>query len=258
VAWTSDATGRWAVEWLGWEDFARFWGGVVRWVLPAPAEEGVTLNVAAEDRQARVTLDVLDPTTGRYVDGLDLALQASQLEARASVPPTALRQTAPGRYETTLPLGDDTAPWLFHVTGALQATAGWMPPYAAEFVPGDAAAATARLIARGQAQPLTAPEQAFAPTLRGRQAGAPLAPWLVTVVAWLWPLDIAARRLGISWDEVRWWGRRWRKSGRRESRSASRSVASLPVESPPPVPPPPSQEEALAARLKERLRGSRR
>ncbi|HXK41805.1 MAG TPA: VWA domain-containing protein [Anaerolineae bacterium] len=258
VAWTSDATGRWAVEWLGWEDFARFWGDVVRWVLPVPAEEGVALNVAAENGQARVTLDVLDPTTGRYVDGLDLVLQASQLEAGASVPPTALRQTAPGRYETTLPLGDDTAPWLFHVTGALQATAGWMPPYATEFVPGDAAAATARLIARGQAQPLTAPEQTFAPTLRGRQAGAPLAPWLVTAVAWLWPLDIAARRLGISWDEVRRWGKRWRKNGRRESRPASRSVASLPVESSPPASPLPSQEEALAARLKERLRTPRR
>ncbi len=258
VAWTSDATGRWAVDWLGWEDFARFWGGVVRWVLPAPAEEGVTLNVAAEDRQARVTLDVLDPTTGRYVDGLDLALQASQLEAEAFIPPTALRQTAPGRYETTLPLEDNAAPWLFHVTGALQATAGWMPPYAAEFVPGDAAAATARLIARGQAQPLTAPEQAFAPTLRGRQAGAALAPWLVAAVAWLWPLDIAARRLGISWDEMRRWGRRWRKSNRGESRSVSRSVAPPPVESPPPATPLPSQEEALAARLKERLRTPRR
>jgi hypothetical protein len=34
VAWTSDATGRWARSWVGWDGFTRFFGQLVSWTLP--------------------------------------------------------------------------------------------------------------------------------------------------------------------------------------------------------------------------------
>src|SRR5205814_3447043 len=31
VAWTSDAKGQWAKDWLNWQDFSRFWAQTLRW-----------------------------------------------------------------------------------------------------------------------------------------------------------------------------------------------------------------------------------
>ncbi|RME41699.1 MAG: VWA domain-containing protein, partial [Caldilineae bacterium] len=48
VAFTSDATGRWGKAWVGWADFARFWGQAVRWTI---------VEGAAGNLEARVTAD---------------------------------------------------------------------------------------------------------------------------------------------------------------------------------------------------------
>lgn len=254
VAWTSDATGRWAAAWVGWNDFARFWGGVVRWVLPPPTDDGMALSVDVEGETARVTLDVRDVETGVYADALTLALQASQLGRAEPAIEMVLLQTAPGRYEARLALGNDAAPWLFRVSGERQLLTGWAPSYATEYAPGDPAAATERLLARGQAQRLAAPAQAFAPTLRGRQAGLPLAPWLIAATALLWPLDIAVRRLAVSWADLR--RGVGRLAGRRRVRRREAASVGLPVAperaSPPEAAPP--EADPLATRLKRRLR----
>jgi len=259
VAWTSDATGRWAADWLVWEDFPRFWGGIVRWVLPLPVDEGMALTVEPEGEQARVILDVWDVETGNATEGLALLLEASQLEGAAPLAATELRQTAPGRYETTLRLGDAMAPWLFRVSGQRQFAMGWISPYAIEFAPGNSEEAIARLMARGQAKPLLEPSQAFAPTLKGRQAGLPLRHVLMVVVASLWILDVVARRLVVSQGTIRSFVSRLlrvrrthsrglrehrRDSGNRPTDGLDDSVAASET----------SESIALATQLKERLR----
>src|SRR4029450_5870503 len=37
VAWTSDATGRWAKDWVGWSGFNRFFSQLVSWTFPRQA-----------------------------------------------------------------------------------------------------------------------------------------------------------------------------------------------------------------------------
>ena len=41
VAWTSDATGRWAKDWVGWSGFNRFFSQLVSWTFPGEETGGI-------------------------------------------------------------------------------------------------------------------------------------------------------------------------------------------------------------------------
>jgi hypothetical protein len=215
VAWTSDATGRWASEWVRWDAFARFWGDVVRHVLPSPTDTGLALRVLPEDDTARVIVDVSAPDAS-YVDGLDLQLQLVASDAGDGEAQTiALAQRAPGRYEGHFtPSGRDAL--LLRLFGDRNLVAGWAAPAPLEYVPGDAATSVERLASQGGGTVTEDPARVFVHDLRGREAGQPLAPVLILLVALLWPVDIAWRRLALTRADVvrlvsrarAWWGRR--------------------------------------------------
>lgn len=193
VAWTSDTTGRWAAGWVTWEDFARFWGSVVRWVLPPPSDEGLTIQVTAEAEQAEVTVDVTTPEGG-YVNDLDLYLQISRPGVEETSQERRLQQTAPGRYESNF-AAPESGVYLLRIHGDRNLTSGWARSYPTEFRPNDTEAAVARLISQTALEPVEEPGAVFIHNLRGRRTGQPLTPWLVLIAALLWPVDIAWRRL---------------------------------------------------------------
>ncbi|MBN1877826.1 MAG: VWA domain-containing protein, partial [Anaerolineae bacterium] len=199
VAWTSDATARWAAGWVAWEDFAAFWGGIVREILPSPSDAGMSLRVLSGDESARVLVDVSGPD----VDGLSLAVQITQ-SGRDPLS-VSLQQTAPGRYEGSF-IPPESGALLLRVYGDRNLVAGWSPPAPAEYIPGtgssDVQAATARMAAQGAGEIITDPAAAFAPTLRGRELGQPLTSLWVLWVALLWPVDIAWRRLSLSRSDI--------------------------------------------------------
>ena len=57
VAWTSDSTGRWAKDWVGWNGFNRFFSQLVSWTFPG--EETGGIEATLRDRSAaRPTLHV--------------------------------------------------------------------------------------------------------------------------------------------------------------------------------------------------------
>ncbi|HEX6513514.1 MAG TPA: VWA domain-containing protein, partial [Chloroflexota bacterium] len=60
VAWTSDAKGQWAADWIGWPDFAKFWTQVVKRTLPGEIEQNLQTTIVAQGDQAQVTVDSLD------------------------------------------------------------------------------------------------------------------------------------------------------------------------------------------------------
>jgi uncharacterized membrane protein len=277
VAWTSDATGRWASAWVTWDDFARFWGSVVRAVLPPPSSEGVTLRTIQEGEHAQVQVDVISDTVDAgvssppslrfgeggagvgerltYVDGLTLAMQVARPGSTQDPEIVPLHQTAPGRYEGAFALGtgDAMAPadsLLLHLFGDRSLTAGWVAPPPAETIPGDVDAAIDRLVALADGTRVEDPAAAFAHTLRRRDAaralGRPLASLLLIIVVLLWPVDIAWRRLALSradwlrlWGKVREWLRR-------------RDAAHLPRRGPAPESPP-----TLASALRQQARRRR-
>lgn len=239
VAWTSDATGRWAADWVDWEDYARFWGGVVREVLPAPSDGGVALWVRAEGAGARIVADVTG-AAGEYADGLDLRVQVAVQGSAAEPLTVQLAQVAPGHYA-----GAFTPPapgaLLLRLHGDRNLLAGWVAPPAEEYIPGDAEFAVARLAAQGGLA-VTEPGAVFRHTLRGREAGQPLAPWLLLVAALLWPVDIAWRRLALTRADVARWGDKLRGSVRARWAQIRRK----------PVPTRPGESGSLAAQVQQR------
>lgn len=112
AAFTSDAQARWAGEWLDWDGFGKFWGGVARGLLrKGGAGGGAPFQVRATElgdgSRLRVEIDALTPD-GAFRNGL--AVNVTTAEGAAGQSRTALaEQTAPGEYraEISLPPAPD-------------------------------------------------------------------------------------------------------------------------------------------------------
>ena len=56
VAWTSDSTGRWAKDWVGWSGFNRFFSQLVSWTFPGEETGGIEATfetTGGDDRAPR-------------------------------------------------------------------------------------------------------------------------------------------------------------------------------------------------------------
>ncbi len=203
VAWTSDATGRWATYWVTWDEYARFWSQAVRWTITEGTNQNVEVRVMQEGEQARVIVEAL-ADDGSYLNGLDL--EASVVQPDVSAFPLELHQVAPGRYEATFEPGTEGA-YFVRVAGAdvqggvpgVAQTSGWVLAYSPEyraFAPDPDYLEYITGLADGYL--LSNPAGAFARNLRADRASQPVWPWLLLLAAILLPFDIAVRRLVIT------------------------------------------------------------
>ena len=140
VAWTSDATGRWAKNWVSWDQFARFWAQAVRYTISDNALTNAAVTVDRSGETAMVTADLL-AQNGDYLNGLTMS---AQVVAPDGVTQTVtLAQVAPGRYQGDFVPTAEGA-YLLRVTGARPAqpgaaqasvaqTAGWVLSYSPEY-----------------------------------------------------------------------------------------------------------------------------
>lgn len=208
VAFTSDATGRWATQWITWEQFARFWSQAVRWTIREDVQQTLEPRVEYGGETAQVTVDALD-NLGATLNGMSLTLRLVTPSMAASE--VQLRQTAPGRYSGEFTPGEEGA-YLMGLSGTLPdgqsvvQAAGWVNPYSAEYrllESGEAGEATLRgLAAPTGGGPLESPAAAFVHDLRAQRASQEFWPWLLLFAAILLPIDVAVRRLVITRYEV--------------------------------------------------------
>jgi uncharacterized membrane protein/Mg-chelatase subunit ChlD len=200
AAWTSDSTGRWARDWLGWGGFSRFFSQLVAWTFPG--EETGGIEARFDSVGGRSTLHVesveADGSPRDFYDTVAVVL-GPDLEPR-DVP---LTQVAPGVYEA--PLGEiDAGAYAVRVTQTrpgdtpLGRTVGLVAPISAEY----------RVL--GANEPFLAAVRA---ATGGSVVEAPLDPWihdldltssftdlwplLLVIALLLWPIDIALRRVSI-------------------------------------------------------------
>jgi len=218
VAWTSDATGRWATQWVAWPDFARFWSQAIRWTITEGVNQNVEVRVQQDGEHVRVVVDAL-ANDGSYLNGLEMT--ASVVSPDLSSTPLALHQVAPGRYEATFYPGEEGA-YFVRVAAAgsdgqaaVAQTSGWVLTYSPEYrsFEGDPdyLAYLARLTGGTVVED---PATVFAHNLRVERASQPVWPWLLLMATVLLPFDIAVRRLVITRSD---WARllAWLGVGRR-------------------------------------------
>src|SRR5207247_2141531 len=68
VAFTSDATARWAAAWMPWTDAGRFWSRLVRWASRSETDD-LQVTVSPQGDAATVTADAVT-AEGTPLDGL--------------------------------------------------------------------------------------------------------------------------------------------------------------------------------------------
>ncbi|HXG39428.1 MAG TPA: VWA domain-containing protein, partial [Candidatus Limnocylindrales bacterium] len=242
VAWTSDATGRWAKHWLGWPGFTRFFSQLVAWTFPG--EETGGIEAAFVTRAGRTSLRVESVaadgsprdfySTRATIVGPDLT--AAEVE---------LVQVAPGVYEA--PLGEVGAgAYAIRVTQTrpgstpLGRTLGLVAPTPAEYRElGTNERLLAAIRAATGGREVATGADVWRHDLARTSRFTELWPWLLVLAMLLWPLDVALRRVSL---------------GRRELADARRWVATALRRRPSIAPRPASVEEMLAAR--ERAAGA--
>jgi Ca-activated chloride channel family protein len=293
VAWTSDATGRWGVDWVQWAGFPRFWEQAVRWAITEERGTNAETEVALDPGTGAglVTVEAAGPD-GDYLNGL--ALEARVVGPDDGAQAIALQQVAPGRYEGRFSAGREGA-YFLRVAGGGEAgsvaqTAGWVLGYSPEYLVTEPDHdRLARLANLSGGKVLVEPWESLAHDIRGEATRRPIWPGLLLVAIVLLPLDVAVRRLVLGREELqraRAWlvARlpRWRRvhapaAPRSEQverlfeakgRAAERPISTTaPVDrtavapEPPPAQPEPKGERAapaegtLASRLLDRKKG---
>ena len=209
VAWTSDASARWANEWVEWEDFSRFWGQTVAWSINAGANNNLETRITLEDERARIVVDARDDD-GQFLNGLSLS--SAVLNPAGDSLRLPLQQTAPGRYESTF-LPQNEGAYFLTISGeaqlaegqsALTDLNGWVMSYSPEYIPrqhDERGLAEIAAITGGQ-NLADRPADVFAHNLGERQAATDIWESLIFLALLLLPLDIAVRRLIITRSDL--------------------------------------------------------
>jgi uncharacterized membrane protein len=232
AAWTSDAKGRWAAEWVGWSRFSQFAGQLVGWTLPRSATPGMETSFSTLAGSLPSTQDVLvrvesADSTGaprNFLRSSVVITATNQIGAGSGVPPpapaagggetfhAALVQQSPGVYEGVVRgLGEGAyevyVQQLDPSTGRVVAVerTGLVVPYAGEYrlptgveVRAEALLSDVAGLGRGRRLDISNPAAAFTHDIPSQPVRLPLWPWLLLLALLLFPVDVAVRRLSLT------------------------------------------------------------
>jgi Mg-chelatase subunit ChlD len=216
VAFTSDASPRWARDWVGWSEFSTFWAQALRFTLADDQLDALSVNVDYEGESARVIVDARTDS-GLYLNNYEM--RANVIAPDGTVEQVTLMQIAPGRYAAEFVPSEEGA-YLLRVDGtsaedgdAVSLVDGWVLAYSPEYRnlrpdPDQLNRLAAQLNAEapeGKEIASFAPEHPgliFTHDFDAARRSSPIWPLLLTLAALLLPVDIAIRRLAISRRDV--------------------------------------------------------
>ena len=216
VAFTSDASSRWASDWLNWPGYASFWSQAVRWSITSGNSSNIEARIVQRGEEAVLVVDVRN-NRGDYLNGLQL--DASVVSAQLESQTLNLQQTAPGRYEAVFSPEEEGA-YFISVAGStpqddaglspesVQQTTGWVLSYSAEYriepegfdAPQQLLSNVAALTGGGSLR--DDPVSAFAHNLDQERAAQPIWQYFALAGLLLLPLDVAVRRLVLTRSDL--------------------------------------------------------
>ncbi len=209
VAFTSDATGRWARDWARSEIFAPFWAQAVRYTITDSVNTSLQMTVESKGETANILLDAKD-ISGNFLNGYEI--EGNIVAPNGETQTVTFKQTAPGRYEAGF-IPTEQGVYLIRFSGKdssrddsapIAETTGWVLSYSPEYQrvePNPDLLLRVAEIANGQVASPN-PADVFKHNLQSARASQPAAPFLILLAALLLPLDIAARRLVITKYDV--------------------------------------------------------
>jgi Ca-activated chloride channel family protein len=204
-AFTSDDRAHWAVQWLGWDGYTRFWAQALRWSLRSSARADFQVTAADEGGEGHLVVD--DFTAGGgFVNGAPL--QARVVAPDLTTKTVPLAQTGPGRYEGRFDT-DQTGAYLVNVhQGDGQVvqsqTAGLVVPYSPEYrTLGPNLPLLTQLTEATGGRVQSDPARIFRDAPSWVIGVADLSPALLLLAALLFVVDIAVRRLALRPETLR-------------------------------------------------------
>jgi len=220
VAWTSDAKGRWATDWIKWPQFPQFAGQMVNWAMPKEVSPGLAATFVPEAGSSPAAQDVSVRIESVDAVGAPRNFLSTTLvvtttgNIRQEVP---ISQSSPGVYtgrvkglrqgvyEAAIDQRDSQTGE--HV--ASQRT-GIVIPYPSEYrlsedAVNQASALMGDLAQLGGGKELNMAEPAavWSRDITAQPRRIPMWPWLLGLAMLLFPLDVAVRRLTLSRTELR-------------------------------------------------------
>ncbi len=215
VAWTSDATSRWASEWVIWEDYPRFFSQMVRWTITEGINSSLEARVEQRGEEAVLVVDARD-REGAFLNGLLLntAIVSPDLETQT----VQLYQVAPGRYEGVFEPGAEGAYFIraagqpipgapLPVETLVAQTTGWVLTYSPEYRLPESGVNLTLLndlanLTGGDAL-VDRPNAVYTHDLPAAGAATPLWPGLFLAATLLLPFDVGVRRLIVTMSDLR-------------------------------------------------------
>lgn len=97
LAWTSDVKNGWAVEWIRWQNFGRFWGQLVREHMRVKRRREVDMKTEIDGSRVRAVVDAFTADE-RFDNDWSSKLSIRQVGKKAEPRRIPMRQIAPGRY----------------------------------------------------------------------------------------------------------------------------------------------------------------
>jgi Ca-activated chloride channel homolog len=95
AAFTSSTDSRWALSWLQWGGFARFWEQTVRWAAKPAYSTDIEVFTDVQGQQTTVEVEAVDDT-GKFMQFANIDAQV--ISPEVSTETVELTQTGPGQY----------------------------------------------------------------------------------------------------------------------------------------------------------------
>ena len=103
LAWTSDVKNLWAVDWLRWSGFSKFWGQLVREHMRHKRHRELDMKTEVVGGKVHAVVDAFT-VDERFDNDIESKLYVTGPEPGGDRREFPMRQTAPGRYEANFEL----------------------------------------------------------------------------------------------------------------------------------------------------------
>jgi len=196
VAFTSDLKDRWAVNWLRWDGYVKFWSQLVRQTMRQREDNRFALQVEQVQDKAKITINAVEDD-GQFRNDINPLVRVIAPDQRTSE--LTLQQSGPGYYEATFPLSQKGS-YLFRVAdpkaGGPSRVLAYSYPDEYHFYPPNIDALRSLSTATGgKFQP--GPQDIFDTSGETVIRPVPLWPYLVAVALALYICDVFLRRVKL-------------------------------------------------------------
>ncbi|MFU8805790.1 MAG: VWA domain-containing protein, partial [Bradymonadaceae bacterium] len=101
VVFTSDLKNRWAVQWVRWPGYSKFWSQLIRDTMRTDDRTSLAMRTSIHQDEAQIVVDAIGDDDA-FINGLDSTIRVTTPGGETLT--LKLDQSAAGRYEARLPL----------------------------------------------------------------------------------------------------------------------------------------------------------